>query len=259
MNGFKIGIVDDEIEDEDISDKPCFIPLTIPERCAITEWLEKGVKRQFLCGPYDLDYEFPWRLKCAPMFVIPKPTPGEYRTLVHLSWKDNSKLYCINDLICESMSTVQYIKLKEVVTLVKKAGVGGWLFIVDMQDAYYRVPIHPSDYQYNGLKWLKKYWVFTSLQMGLSSSCKIYTEFADAIEWILANRNNPLIFKTGVQAVRHYLDDIFGACKTKQDAQRLYNDLIHILKILGIPTRPDKCHEPNFIQRILGYIYNTLT
>ena len=255
--GFKIGVEDDQIQDEDISDKPCYIPLTITQKRAITGWLEKGVKKQFLCGPYDLDYPFPWKLKCAPIFVIPKPNPGEYRTIVHLSWRGN--LYSINDLICEELSTVQYIRLKEVVELVKSAGQGGYLFIVDMQDAYYRVPIHPDDYKYNGLKWLKKYWVFTSLQMGLSSSCKLYTEFADAIEWIVVNRNNKAAFRAGIQALRHYLDDFFAACSTKEDAYQLYNDLICILKRLGIPTREDKCFPPNFIQKILGFVYNTLS
>lgn len=256
-NGFRIGIVDDEIDDEDISDRPCYIPLSISEKQAITKWLEKGVDKQFCCGPYDLDYKFPFQLKCAPIFVVPKPNPGEYRPIVHLSW--HGKLYSINDLINEHMSTVQYIKLKEVVKLMQSAGKGGYIFIIDMQDAYYRVPIHPNDYQYNGLKWLGKYWVFTSLQMGLSSSCKIYTEFADAIEWIVVNRNNPEAFRSGIQALRHYLDDFFAACRTKEDAYKLYNDLIYILKQLGIPTREDKCFPPNFIQKILGYTYNTLT
>lgn len=128
-----------------------------------------------------------------------------------------------------------------------------------MEDAYYRVPIHPDDYKYNGLKWLQKYWVFTSLQMGLSSSCNLYTEFADAIEWIIINRNREIAIKNDIQVLRHYLDDFFAACKSKKDALKLFHDLINILKQLGIPTREDKCFPPCNIQKILGFVYNTLS
>ena len=189
--------------------------------------------------------------------MIPKPNPGEYRTIVHLSWR--GKLYSINDLICDKLSTVQYIKLKEVVKLIKSAGRGGYIFIVDMQDAYYRVPIHPDDYKYNGLKWLQKYWVFTSLQMGLSSSCNLYTEFADAIEWIVVNNNRDIAIQNDIQILRHYLDDFFAACKSKSNALKLFRNLIKILEQLGIPTREDKCFPPSHIQKILGFVYNTLS
>ena len=128
-----------------------------------------------------------------------------------------------------------------------------------MQDAYYRVPIHPNDYQYNGLKWLKKYWVFTSLQMGLSSSCNLYTEFADAVEWMVINDNKHIAIINGKRILRHYLDDFFAACKCKKNAFELFNKLINILKLLGIPTREDKCFPPSHIQKILGFVYNTLT
>ena len=189
----------------------------------------------------------------APFFTIPKPD-GSRRPIVHLSWDDHGKKYSVNDIVNEAFKPVRYITLKELVALCKAAGPEGYVFIVDMQDAYYRVPIHPSHYKYNGLKWLGHYWVFTSLQMGLASSAQIYTDFADAIEWMVVNRNKHLIFQTGVQALRHYLDDFFGACSSKKVAQIVYNDLIYLVQYLGIPTRLDKCQPPNNIyQKILGW------
>ena len=57
-----------------------------------------------------------------------------------------------------------------------------------------------------------------------------------------------------MQALRHYLDDFFGACKSKATAQKLYNDLIKLIRILGIPTTPQKYLPPsNIYQNILGW------
>ena len=132
------------------------------------------------------------------------------------------------------------------------------MFLVDAQNAYYRVPVQPSDWKYMGLKWAKKYWVFLSLQMGLSSAPRIYTAFADAIEYIAVNRGSRYAFHRGMQQLRHYIDDFFGACPSKREADALYRILIQTFKDLGIPTREDKCTAPNTKAKILGWLYDTL-
>ena len=138
--------------------------------------------------------------------------------------------------------------------LCQAAGPNGYLFVLDMMDAYWRVPIHPSQYKYNGLYWHHKYWVFTSLQMGLASSAQIYTRFADSIAWMVVKKHAKIAFKTGVRCLHHYLDDFFGACKTKADADKIFNYMLKLLYKLGIPTKPEKCYKPsNKFQRILGW------
>ena len=227
------------------------------EKRAISDWIVKGVNKGYIAGPYDLDYKFPWQLHCSPLFVVPKPGFRKYRPIVHLSWKQYGKYFSVNELLCEYMKTVQYIKFKQVVNLVNNAGHRAYIFLIDAQDAYYRVPIHPDDFKYNGLKWNKKFWVLRSLQMGLSSSPKIYTEFADAIEWICVNKYKNDAFYNKIQQLRHYIDDFFGCCPTLAGARRLYNGLFSLMEELGIPTRLDKCTPPCWSAKILGWIYNT--
>ena len=156
------------------------------------------------------------------------------------------------------MKTVQYIRFKEVVNLVNNAGPGAFIFLIDAQDAYYRVPTHPDDWKFMGIKWAKKLWVFRSLQMGCASSPKIYTEFADAVEYICVKRNKDIAFKNGIQQLRHYIDDFFGACATKEEADKLYKSVFEIFKELGIPTRLDKCFAPFTNHKILGWLYDTI-
>ena len=193
----------------------------------------------------------------APVFVVPKPN-GTWRPIVHLSYKRWGKLYSINDLLYDYVKTVQYIKFREVVHLVNNAGPGAFIFLIDAQDAYYRVPIQPSDWKYMGIKWAQKLWVFRSLQMGCSSSPKIYTEFADAVEYICVNKNKKLSFLNGTQQLRHYMDDFFGVLPNYKEANELFNLVINTFEELGIPTRPPKCHAPYTRRAILGWMYDTI-
>lgn len=261
QNGFRIGI-DAAIlnKNKPITRDPVYIKLDFYEKQAITDWLLKGVSKGFIAGPFDLNYQFPWPrgLHCAPMFVVPKPGFRNYRPIVHLSWKQFGHYLSVNELLCDYMKTVNYVSFKETVNLINNAGKGAYIFLIDAQDAYYRVPIHPSDFCWNGLKWAKKYWVFLSLQMGLSSSPKIYTAFADAIEYICVNNNKDIAFLNGIQQLRHYIDDFFACVRSKKKAWRLYKALFNLMTELGIPTQEKKCTPPNTRAKVLGWIYDTL-
>ena len=60
-------------------------------------------------------------------------------------------------------------------------GKNGYLWAADAADAYLRVPIKRKDWVFTGIKWNKHYFILTCLPFGLSSSCLLYTLFADAI------------------------------------------------------------------------------
>ena len=258
-NGFSIGFDDEKtVESDKIAGDTCYIPLSGAEKQGVSDWVKKGVDKGFICGPYDTDYKFDFgKLFLAPVFVVPKPN-GTWRPIVHLSYKKYDYMYSINELLCDYMKTIQYIKFKEVVNLVNNAGPGAFIFLVDAQDAYYRVPTHPNDWKYMGIKWAKKLWVFRSLQMGCSSSPRIYTHFADAVEYICVNKNKNIAFLNGIQQLRHYIDDFFGAVPTKKEADILYKSVIETFEELGIPTREDKCFCPYTEREILGWLYNTI-
>ena len=153
QNGFRIGFDPKKTEiPEKISGNTCYIPLSGSEKQGISSWILKGHKKGFISGPFDIDYKFKFgKLFLAPVFVVPKPD-GTWRPIVHLSYKKYINQFTINDLLCEYMKTVQYIRFREVVNLVNNAGPGAFIFLIDAQDAYYRVPTHPDDWKFMGIK-----------------------------------------------------------------------------------------------------------
>ena len=259
QHGFRIGFDSKKTIDESrISGDTCYIPLGGAEKQGVSDWIYKGTNKGYISGPFDLNHKFKFgKLFLAPVFVVPKPN-GTWRPIVHLSYKKRLNQFTVNDLLCEYMKTVQYIRFREVVNLVNNAGPGAYIFLIDAQDAYYRVPTHPDDWKFMGIKWAKKLWVFRSLQMGCASSPKIYTEFADAVEYICVKKNKDVAFLNGIQQLRHYIDDFFGACPTKKEAEKLYNSVFQTFDELGIPTRVDKCFYPDLEHKILGWLYNTV-
>ena len=62
----------------------------------------------------------------------------------------------------------------------------------------------------------------------------------------------------GIQRLRHYIDDFFGALPSQKHATRLYHALFTVFEILGIPTKWEKCTKPGQRAKILGWIYDTL-
>ena len=102
-NGFAVGIDKSKTQNSDnISSSSKFCRLTRIQRNAVTSWINKGLEKEFISGPYDLDYNFSFgKLYLAPLFVIPKPD-GKWRTIVHLSFKLAPHMYTINDLLFHS-------------------------------------------------------------------------------------------------------------------------------------------------------------
>ena len=95
------------------------------------------------------------------------------------------------------------------------------------------------------------------------STPNIYTQFTDAVEWIMVNGNEDTFFATfdaeKPQLTLHYLENFFGGHKNKTVAIQQFMIIKQKLKFICIPTRMNKCHFTTFIQKIFGWNYNTIT
>ena len=169
-------------------------------------------------------------------------------------------LQSLNELIDDAEKHVRYLSGRELALIIYTA-IGdrkeAYITAADAHGAYYRAPIHPSQFKFMGMKWLNKTWVFMSLQMGLGSACRIYTRFADAIEYIIVKENKSIMFLNDVQLMGHYLDDFMSAQPTLERATQVYSSMKNTFIDLNVPTKPSKMKTPQISRRLLGNCYDT--
>ena len=240
--------------------RPRNLPTNNFEKLEIVKWLAKGYEQGYILGPFTRD-ECPIDTVISPVGAVPKP-PDKCRMIHHLSAAQGAGTLSVNDVIQEEMKRITYITTREVVRIADAVGQGGYLWTVDAQDAYVRVPIHPSEWGLLGIKFNGRIFIMTCLPFGLASSCRIYERFADGIEWVVVhtNRKDAVLPVNGevIQLIRHYLDDFIGGHPDMQAALRQFLALINWFEILQVPTQIRKCSGPATRQKILGSLYDTI-
>ena len=287
LNGFDIYV---ELDQRDrLSRTECRnLPADTLQKLAITEFIDGNADKKAIWGPFKIS-KTPGRVevrdtpggvtreiplppelanyRVSPMGAVPKgihfdlaDEDKKWRAIHHLSHPRTGG--SLNAGLQEEWTTVQYVQFREVVRMVQHLGVGAKLWTVDAKDAYLRVPIKADCIKFLCFQWAQRLWAMTSLSFGLASAPKIYTEFADMVLWIIQNGTPAEWWKDGAQRLSyHYIDDFFGGApvgskEVKSEWQ--YNAVKKGFEVLGIPTTPGKCEEPNVRTKILGFLYDTL-
>ena len=238
------------------------LPTNNFEKIKITQWLFKGVTKGYILGPFT-DANLPIKnLIVSPVGAVPKDVTG-IRPIHHLSAPRYGIGISVNSTLFDKYKTVNYVKFKEIVAIAYAVGKNGFLWTADAADAYLRVPIKRKDWRFTGIRWNKYYFILTCLPFGLSSSCLLYTLFADAIEWIVVYHNKNLfdgiIMGKYIQLIRHYLDDFVGGNNNFNIACKQFDSLVYWFNKLNVPTRDNKCSPPAQQQVILGTLFDTVT
>ena len=87
-------------------------------------------------------------VRCNPIGLIPKPNqPGKFRLTVNLSAPVG---FSVSDAIDPDSCTLCYTTVAEVARLVALSGPGTLLAKLDLQSAYWQVPVHPADQPHLG-------------------------------------------------------------------------------------------------------------
>ncbi len=220
---------------------------TVEDKILITKLFLELLDKGCMIGPFGKDQIPIHGLHVSPAGCVEKPPlfPGgdrRIRPIVHMSAPRTG--ISVNSGICEENKNVKYTSFRELCQLVLNAGKGGWLWCVDAQDAYLWVPVKKKDWKWQGVRWLGKYLVITTLFFGLASAPKIYTKFADVILWAIVHHNEKLFFEESKKLIEHYLDDFFGGSKSEEKSTRQFESVLEMFDALGVPTRKDKCRPP---------------
>ena len=175
-------------------------------------------------------------------------------------FSDESMGVSFNDCLTQAEKTTAYPTIPHLCKWILDNNMV-WLWSMDAYEAYYRVPVRKQFMRHLGFRCVGFLFFFTCLVMGMASACKLYTEFADIVCWIIIH-NSADIFKSLITQqvlLKHYIDDFIGGAPMKTKAQLQFRTVKTNWNALGIPANDLKCISPTRKLAYLGYIFNTWT
>ena len=140
--------------------------------------------------------------------------------------------------------------MDDVADNVAQLGTGALLAKVDIESAYWLIPVHPQDRPLQAIQWNGRIYIDPMLPFGLCSDPKIFNAVADALNSYLQQSGIPLVF--------HCLDDfiVVGPPHSPQCPHSLAI-LDGVFATLHIPMAAHKCEGPTTCLVILGIEINT--
>lgn len=130
-----------------------------------------------------------------------------------------------------------------------------WMGKVDASDAYFQVPLHPTQWRAAACSAGKpgrvKYFIPTRLCFGMARAPETFCRISAAIRMMLHRR--------GIQAIVVYVDDFLVLGRTKEECQEAMTCLVELLESLGfeVNKKPHKLVGPSLRLVFLGYDINT--
>ena len=201
-----------------------------------------------MLGPYDGPPVAD--LICSPLNLVPKAGDSSKHRLIHNlahPYDENS----INANIPDSEAVVSYIKFDEVIKLALKHGPGAVAAKVDYDAAFRLFPICAQDLPLLGFTLNGKFYINSSMAFGSRSSCKIFEEFAVAMQWCMEQI-------TQSKDISHYLDDFIMVHKNFHVCQSYMNDMQAMCDHMGAPLSEKKTVGPVHIITFLGLLIDLI-
>ena len=143
----------------------------------------------------------------------------------------------------------QHFKMDNIHTASKLISTDSYLASVDLQDAYYSVPIHPSHRKYLKFCWKGQYWQYKALPNGLSSAPRLFTKLLKPLLAQLRQQGHTVVC---------YLDDTLIIGDSVEQTARAVKAVTQGLEKLGFLIHPEKSVlEPRKEILFLGFLLNT--
>ncbi len=240
-SGFDLGVTAGSVCS---ATRNCQSALSQPQ--VIDKYLEEEVKFGSIAGPFD-DPPIP-DLHLNRFGVIPKSTPGKFRLITDLSFPRQAS---VNDLIPDREAEVSYAGIPEAVALIMRLGKGSLLAKFDIRRAYRLLPVCISHRLFLGMRWKGKYYLDLALPFGLRSAPRIFTRFADSLQFLFSNVG-------GVSDIQHYLDDfLLVGPPASPLCERHLQTCFSLCEILGVPIADDKTEGPSTSIAYLGFVLDS--
>lgn len=173
----------------------------------------------------------------STIFLRKKKTGG-YRLILNLK---NLNQYISN----------HHFKMESLTSAILPMTPGCYMASVDLQDAYYSVPINEKCQKYLKFSWQGELFQFTCLPNGLASAPRLFTKLLKPVYSTLRQMGHTNV---------GYIDDSYLQGPSFNDCSNNVQDTVHLFTKVGFLLNQEKSilvpsHELTF----LGFILNSLT
>ena len=252
-NGFSKGFFLDHVG-EAVSTKPSNSRSTVEHADVVRQKLAAEVEAGRISGPHKEPPFDPFQI--SPLNVRPKKQTEEekqldkrrHRLLHNLSHPYDDT--AVNACIPESSKRVTYASTTDAMRLIMKLPKQSYTAKTDIADAYRIIPLHASEHPKLGMYFEGNYYYDRNLPQGCGSSCRIFEEFATALEAIFK-------FYHPEANVCHLLDDFFFAAASYDECKRDLANFKALCDDIGVPLHPDKTTDPAMDTEFLGIELDT--
>lgn len=170
----------------------------------------------------------------SPYFLVPKPD-GTNRFILNLKQ--------LNEYV-----KTEHFKLEDMKTATKLVSPESYMITIDLQDAYFLVPVDKHYRKFLRFRFQNKTYQFTCLPFGLSSSPFVFTKI---LKPVISNLRQ----KGFISVI--FLDDILCIGDTYDECLKNALETIKLLQKLGFIINFKKSKlEPSKICKFLGFLIN---
>lgn len=170
------------------------------------------------------------------IFIVPKPD-GSHRLILNLkNFNKNVK--------------TSHFKIEDYRTVARLITPNCLMATIDLQDAYYLIPIKKSHRKYLRFQFNNCLYEYNCLPFGLSCAPQIFTKILKPVMSLLRTQGFISVI---------YLDDIFLIGRTVSECQINVTETIKMLDSLGFLINLKKsCLTPSNVCKYLGFQYSSI-
>ena len=222
---------------------------------ASKRFLELHKEKRF-AGPFEPD-EAPNGIFLSPIFVKEKDLKRN-KGLVLMDYSA-PKGQSINSEIPKSETYVPFPSIIFFIQLLVTFGPSAWIWVADLENAYYNVWIMKKYSKLFAISWLGKILIPFFMPFGIATGCVTLQKLLDiillALEIVF-----PQIFCLNNNALTdHYLDDECGIAPLEHIAWLQCTLWLFVVSVVGLPFSTKKIQTPSKTVILLGFKISILT
>ena len=186
--------------------EPKQIPMSEVKREVVDKEIQSMIQKGALREVQPVEGQY-----LSTIFVRPKREMNKFRPIINLKQLNTHMPY-------------RHFKMEGMKDVIDLLNQGDYMMKIDLKDAYWHIPIHPSSQKYLRFQWKEKLYEMLVLAFGVGPGPRIFTKLLKVPLTILRRLMIEIVA---------YLDDLLIIEKTMEGAIRARDTVLFLLQRLG--------------------------